>query len=172
MSNLNINRTGNDPNDNVIRRYSEQPINYKEVGFLIVMISAIAFVIWLILFISMKIECYWTCGYMVYIFLSYTVLIGIGLVGGIIYLVQWLLNSSYLSFRGMRLHRKDIRSKANHILEIGKISAESEATAGIDTWSPTGGNTTSTSTTLGNDSTDTDATFIPMSSLLDQINKK
>lgn len=137
MSNLNINRTGNDPSDNVIRRYSEQPINYREVGYLISMIIAGALVAWIVLFTIMKIECYWTCGYTQYIFIGYNVFLAIIATAITVYVVQWVINSGYLSFRGIKVSRKDARLHADKILDIGKISAESEATAGIDTWSPT-----------------------------------
>lgn len=62
--------------------------------------------------------------------------LALAIIGGFGLISQTVLNSAYLSMRGIIVHRKDLRQYAANIIEVARVSAKSEATAGIDTYSP------------------------------------
>ena len=144
MGNLNINRNTTDTNDNV--RYSTNipKIDYKGLTLLITGIVGIITLVWLLVLGVASLDCYFSdlyeCKSVTYIFWGYVFLLFGVLIAVLAAAVnmtwQQSINMSYLSWRGVLTHRKDLSNFAPNIIEVAKASAVSEATAGMDNYSP------------------------------------
>ena len=75
-----------------------------------------------------------------YIFWGYITLLTITLIPIIFIVAQMLyermINMRYLEWRGVITHRSDTQRYAENIIDVAKVSAKSEGTAGMDNYSP------------------------------------
>lgn len=144
MSNLNINRTGTDTGDNVRYSHTTPRTDYKGITLLLVGIIVALTVIWLIVLAVAKAGCYfdgdYECTATTYIFWGYVALLTLGLtpaiMAGVSILWERAINMRFLQWRGIYTHRDDMRHYAPSMIHVAETSAKSEATAGMDTYSP------------------------------------
>jgi hypothetical protein len=145
VSNINVTKGTTDTADNsTYKNIVAPPVDYSGIALLVLTIAGIITVVWLLLLATANVSCWWKSEYECttanYIFWGYVViivlivLIGVGAAVPSIY--QKVRNMSYLFFRGIALHRDSVREHALALIDVAKTSAESEATAGIDTYSP------------------------------------
>lgn len=151
MGNLNITRNTTDTNDNVRYSTNTPKIDYKGLTLLIISIVTTITVVWILILAVASLNCYFSdlyeCKSVTYIFWGYVfllfgVLIAV-LTAAINMTWQQSINMSYLSWRGVLTHRKDLSTFAPNVIEVAKVSAKSEGTAGMDNYSPSITNTIS-----------------------------
>lgn len=146
MANVNINRTTTDTNDNVRYSYNAHGnLDYKGITILIIGILAALTIIWLVALSAAAIGCWYTqvyeCKETKVIFWGYVYFIAALFVMGLTYVGvdTWntYYNKQYLEWRGVITHRNDIRGdRIDKVIAVAQISAKSEATAGMDNYSP------------------------------------
>lgn len=144
MSNVNINRTGSDPSDNVHYNYNIPRTDYKGITLLLIGIIGALTIVWLVILGMASISCYFDSDYECvardYIFWGYIIIITLALIPALAaaVMIVWerTFNMRYLQWRGVMTHRNDLREYAPAIIDVARVSAESEATAGLDTYSP------------------------------------
>lgn len=146
MGNINVNRTNtNDTADNVIRRYNDGTIvDFRGITLLVAAIIILLTLIWLIVLAMVKFDCWWNEDYLcvtsTYVFWGYLAIYGtalvIALIASVPFIYQAVKNTAFIRFRGVAMHRNDIRQNSKDVLNVAFESAKSEATAGIDNLSP------------------------------------
>lgn len=147
MSVLNINKTTTDPNDNIrpsARLHKDTPVDYKGITLLIIGIATLVTIIWIIMLLMSSFVCYINDDRLcatVYIFWGYVIIVALALIPAIIVgiLVLWrkVQTMQFLYWRGVYTHIQDTRVHAASIIDVARQSAQSEATAGLDNYSPT-----------------------------------
>jgi len=138
---MNINRITTDTADNVRYDYTLKEKRLPE-GLIPLAIVAIAAVIgiWLLTLAITAINCtfdyHTNCPAFDIALWSLPITVAVGLcialVAAVLLAVQASRNAEYLHWRGVVLHREDIRQLAPYVVEVARRSAQSEATAGLD----------------------------------------
>jgi len=147
MSNLLINKTATEP-DNIppIDKY-KKPFKIPNSTVPLVTVSSIILgVFWLLFMCLSAIYCnvVWygleSCAAFTVSFWSVPILVGIlaivGIIGAAIYLIQLGINTAWIENLGVLIHRDDTRKSYQRGYDVILKRAESEATRGIDTYSP------------------------------------
>ena len=147
MPNININRTSGAPDtkDNVMYRDVVAPaVDYKGITLLVSVLIGVSFIAWLLMLAVARVSCWWQgeyeCKATSYIFWGYislmTLSVLIALCSAVPLISQKVKNLAFLHMRGIALHRESIREYAPELIAVAHESAKSEATAGIDNYSP------------------------------------
>lgn len=150
MPNINVNRTSTDTADNVKRPSDNARIDYKGISLLVIVSFAIFVILWIIALLISGFMC-WSAGALVCYQASYIYWGGIAImvssvVTALIGFVISLDNIRYQRWRGVVTHRQDLRKYAANIIGVAQTSAASEATAGMDNYSPSIDNSNTTTT--------------------------
>jgi len=164
--NLNV-TSGLDTKDNTVYRDYTNTIDIWSTVKAICLGLGVITVIWIVIYFLARINCAlnhsYDCVSGVYVFWSYPVLLLIAalitVVAAIPFIMQAIENSKYLHMRGSRIHRDDLRKNANDIFDVLKTSAKSEASAGLDQYSPSisnSSNSKSETTLIPDDDVDLD----------------
>lgn len=150
MGNINLNKTTTDTADNTTyKNINAAPVDYTGITLLAASIIGVVTVVWLLLLGTANLSCWWkseyNCTTANYIFWGYViiiVLIVLLCIGAAVPSIhQKVKNMSYMAMRGIVLHRDDVREHAAALISVAHESAKSEATAGIDTYSPSNSRT-------------------------------
>jgi hypothetical protein len=140
MPNRNININTSDPDDNP--RLSIKKTSMRTVELVVIIISgSVAYlVVW---FMSIAITNFYCWSKQTYVCIAsdivHTVFI-LGIIAAFValgfYIVQVIANAKYLYQRGIYLDRDSIAAHAQDLIGVIRVSAQSEATYGLDTYSP------------------------------------
>lgn len=150
MSNINFNKTTTDTADNTTyRSITAPPVDYRGITLLTASIIGVITIVWLLLLTTANLSCWWKSEYECttanYIFWGYVVIITLAVLicigAAVPSIYQKVRNMSYMFMRGISLHRDDVREHAAALISVAHESAKSEATAGIDTYSPSNSRT-------------------------------
>lgn len=144
MSNLNINRNLPDSGDNVRYSHYTPKTDYKGIALLLTAILAMLTIVWLIIMAVAKAGCYFDgnilCEETTWLFWGYvgilTIVLLPALAAGVTIVWERAISMQFLQWRGVYTHREDARKYVGNIIDVARTSAESEATAGLDTYSP------------------------------------
>ena len=140
MPNINVNRTSTDTGDNVKRSSETTHIDYKGISLLVIVAFTIFILIWLIVLSIAGIRCWsvnaFICYEATYIFWGGIAIMVSSVVTALVGFIWSLDNIRYQRWRGVITHRDDIKRYAQDIISVAKTSARSEATAGMDNYSP------------------------------------
>lgn len=103
------------------------------------------------------------------------ILLIVSIIGAAIYTYQNGINSAWIENLGMRIHRNDLRTGYNRSYDVIIKRAESEASRGLDTYSPsihTSNSSTAPKDTAQKDTDETpfDLVDIDVTNLLDNLN--
>jgi len=168
MGNINVNRTTADTQDNVRYSYNKHAgnIDYKGITIMVMGILAVLTAIWLIALVAANVGCYANgaleCRESIIVFWSYLVILGISITIGLFFLIPNIVDMfskiGFFEWRGVVTHKDDLRGipvergifkkekieqndNVQKIIAVAHRSAESEGTAGMDTFSPSFTNT-------------------------------
>lgn len=146
--NRNVNITQPDPHDNVKRDTHKKPASgFKFTPQLIgqITISTLAYILlWFMAINITNFYCWtrndYTCGSVdwvhgVFVFGLFALII-IPAIVAIAYGIQVAINAGYIESRGVTLHRRQLQEYTPQLIEVMRTSAASEASAGVDTYSP------------------------------------
>lgn len=140
MPNINVNRTSTDTADNVKRPSDTARIDYKGISLLVIVAFTIFIILWIIVLGIAGIRCWsvnaFTCYEATYIFWGGIAIMVSSVITALIGFVISLDNIRYQRWRGVVTHRQDLRKYAADIIGVAQTSAASEATAGMDNYSP------------------------------------
>lgn len=144
MPNVNINRTTTDTQDNVRYTTPQNKIDFRGITLLVISIFSAITAVWMIALGFANVGCMLTstypCKEATYIFWGYIIIVTIALVIALFYTIPAISiaieNMKYKYWRGVITHRDDIKKYATSIIAVAQESAHSEATAGMDNYSP------------------------------------
>lgn len=150
MGNINLNKTTTDTADNTTYKNTvSPPTDYSGITLFTVSIIGVSTLVWLLLLGTANLSCWWkseynctTANYIFWGYIAIIVLVVLLCAGAAVpSIYQKVKNMSYMFMRGIALHRDDIREHAAALINVAHESAKSEATAGIDTYSPSNSRT-------------------------------
>lgn len=141
--NRNVNITSADSKDNPKVNNSKRRLGFGDYLSFSAGISMIAIVYAFLWFIALNISNFycWTrydisCNSTNIIHWIFLAGVMAALVLSIAFAVQYIINAGYLFQRGVYLDRKGVSQHTQGLLDVMKTSARSEATYGLDTYSP------------------------------------
>lgn len=152
MPNVNITRNTTDTQDNVRYTTPIQKTDFRGITLLVISIFITITGFWMIALGFATVGCWIAhtspCQDASYIFWGYILIVAIATIVGLflsIPAIQVVVeNMKYRTWRGVITHRDDLRNNAPDIIAVARESARSEATAGMDNYSPSISKTQST----------------------------
>jgi len=144
MANINVTRNTTDTADNVKYTTPVNHIDYRGITLLISVIFSALTILWLTALGLASFGCWYssnfTCKETSVIFWGYITFIFISALFAIYQSIPAIRkaveNMEYKYWRGVITHRDEIRTYAKDIIAVAQQSAKSEATAGMDNYSP------------------------------------
>jgi hypothetical protein len=140
MPNINVNKTSSDTGDNVKRSSETTHIDYKGISLLVVVAFSIFIIVWIIILAIAGVRCWsvsaFICYEATYVFWGGITIIISSVITALVGFIMSLDNIRYQRWRGVITHRSDIKKYAEQIISVAQTSARSEATAGMDNYSP------------------------------------
>lgn len=156
MPNVNITRNTTDTQDNVRYTTPIQKADFRGITLLVVSIFIAITGFWIIALGFANIGCWLAqispCKDASYIFWGYILIVALAMIAGLLLSIPAIRvaveNMKYRTWRGVITHRDDLRNNAPDIIAVARESAKSEATAGMDNYSPSISKTQTTSDTV------------------------
>jgi hypothetical protein len=138
--NRNINISKPDTEDNPRLKLELPKTNYVAIGIMIAIFAFIYIVLWVFSMLASLFFCWsqslYQCGsagVVHWIFISGLVIFALL---AVFYILQKIVNVRYLYQRGVYLDRAEVTRTTGGLVGVMKASAKSEATYGLDTYSP------------------------------------
>ena len=147
MGNINVNRTQNDPDKNLPLEGERFQLSPSLVWLVLVLVIALAF-FWVLSIGLATIACsevYGFCWAYAIAYWSGPVMVWLLFIFGLMAAWQYIVNMSWLDNFGVKLNRDDTRANGvAHGYATMLQRAKSESTRGLDTWSPSTSNSSTT----------------------------